>query len=115
MVFLTGQRVQETKPIEEQPRAATQACTLSCSLAGPTNTPTPTPLARCNNGCSKNADCETGLVCSGSMCRNPSCTGQTDCVCPTPTPTPLASCNNGCSQNSDCVAGLVCSGNACRN
>jgi hypothetical protein len=28
------------------------------------------------------------LVCSGGFCRNPNCTGNTNCVCSTATPTP---------------------------
>jgi hypothetical protein len=89
----------------------------------PTNTPspTPTPLVGCNNYCTENANCTSGLICSENACRNPSCTEQTSCSCPgvtatpTPTPTPLVGCNNYCTVNSNCTSGLICSENACRN
>lgn len=61
--------------------------------ATPTTTATPTPTATpksCNLSCNTNADCAAGLTCSGSMCRNPGCTGETDCVCPTSVPTARA-------------------------
>jgi hypothetical protein len=56
---------------------------------GPTSTPIPLPTpASCNNSCSTNADCTSGLTCSGGLCRNPQCTGQTNCNCVTSTPVP---------------------------
>ena len=41
----------------------------------------PTPVS-CNNACSQNSDCETGLTCSSGSCRNPGCVSETDCECP---------------------------------
>lgn len=58
----------------------------------PPATPTPTP-ASCNNTCSVDSDCKSGLDCVSGKCRNPSCTSETDCVCATPapaTPTPTS-------------------------
>lgn len=48
-----------------------------------TNTPTPTYItyATCNETCTVNADCGSGLVCLDSVCRNPSCSDSTSCVC----------------------------------
>jgi hypothetical protein len=48
------------------------------------NTPYPQQqiAAACNNSCTLNTDCTSGLVCIGGMCLNPSCTSQTNCVCP---------------------------------
>lgn len=46
-----------------------------------TPTPTPPPPSGCNNSCTLNTDCISGLVCIGGTCRNASCTSQTDCVC----------------------------------
>lgn len=51
----------------------------------PPATPTPTP-ASCNNTCSVDSDCSSGLDCVSGKCKNPSCTIETDCVCATPTP-----------------------------
>jgi hypothetical protein len=90
----------------------------------PTNTPTPQPqqLSSCNNTCTTNSDCQSGLVCISNSCRNPSCTNQTNCQCqvvynnPTPTPPPSpATCSNACTLNTDCAGGLVCIGGMCRN
>jgi uncharacterized repeat protein (TIGR01451 family) len=58
----------------------------------PPVTPTPTP-ASCNNTCSVDSDCKSGLDCVSGKCKNPSCTSETDCVCATPapaTPTPTS-------------------------
>jgi hypothetical protein len=80
-------------------------------------TATPVPVS-CNNGCSANSDCDAGLTCSGGVCRNPSCTNQSSCTCPTATPTATpgpVSCNNTCSSNAACGSGLICSGGVCRN
>lgn len=68
-----------------------------CDCPKPTNTPTntPTPVPLCNDTCSSNSDCPSGLVCytsgSNSYCRNSSCTSETDCQCPgiTNTPSPI--------------------------
>jgi hypothetical protein len=53
----------------------------------PTPTLSPTPIPQCNSSCTENSQCPTSLICSGGYCRNPSCTTQTNCVCPPP---PLA-------------------------
>lgn len=65
------------------------ATPTATATARPTATPT-TP-ASCNNSCSVTSDCGSGLTCSGGICRNPSCTNDTNCVCDTavnPTSTP---------------------------
>lgn len=51
-----------------------------------TNTPTPTsppttPVVTCNETCTVNTDCGSGLVCLDSVCRNPSCSEEADCLC----------------------------------
>ncbi|HWA52239.1 MAG TPA: hypothetical protein VG895_04245 [Patescibacteria group bacterium] len=95
-------------PVSE-PHAATPApaCTaLTFTIATPTPTasasptptvsptPTPTPVPQCGTTCSTNSDCISGMACSGGVCRNPSCTDSTSCVCqtasPTPSPTPTS-------------------------
>jgi hypothetical protein len=87
----------------------------------PTGTPTPTPQqwASCNGTCTTNSDCQSGLVCINNSCRNPSCTGQTNCQCQVAVVTtqapPPTGCNNSCTLNTDCSDGLVCIGGACRN
>lgn len=96
------------------PKAAEPACTLTFTVAvatptpttpGPSPTPTPTPEPSptptntpaptatpapvgCNNSCSNDGGCQSGLVCSAGFCRNPSCTSQSSCNCPQPTATP---------------------------
>lgn len=162
MVFLTSQQLAKKEPVTQAPpKAAVPACTISFSLAvsptptgtpvptptgtpgkTPTNTPTPTATptpAVCNSPCSVNDDCTGDNVCFEGFCRNPVCTGESDCVCPgatatatptptntptgtpvptsTPTPTPVtvATCNEACTVNTDCGTGLVCLDNVCRN
>jgi hypothetical protein len=47
--------------------------------------------AECNEDCTT-ADCADGLVCIDGMCRNPECTSEASCSCPSTvvevTPTP---------------------------
>lgn len=92
-------------------------CPTSTPTSTPTATPTTTPtLASCNNSCSVNSDCKSEYVCSGGVCRNPSCTYEAGCVCPGGTYTPAtASCNESCSVNGDCASNYICSGGTCRN
>ncbi len=49
----------------------------------PTHTATPTQIvyAACNQTCTVNADCGSGLVCLDSVCRNPSCSESATCQC----------------------------------
>lgn len=72
------------------PTVGATCAPLTFTLATPTPTPTSTPAASCSQSCDTNSDCESDLICSSGMCRNPSCTGETDCVCPTSTPTTTA-------------------------
>lgn len=57
----------------------------------PTPTPIPTPVPACGSTCTSNSNCPSGLICSTSgstkVCRNPSCTSATNCICPTASPT----------------------------
>lgn len=103
---------------------ATNTPTGTISITNtPTKTPTPTSPAACNNACTVNTDCPSGLVCSDSRCRNVSCLESATCVCQvveTPTPTPTTAmvyvgCNDACTVNTDCPSGLVCVNSACRN
>jgi len=68
-------------------------CTvIQTNTPAATNTPTPITTASCNSGCTVDANCASGLVCIGGVCRNPSCTNQTNCTCvfAQATPTPVA-------------------------
>ena len=87
---------------------------LEWTLGTPTPTPTPTASPKsCNLSCSADTDCAGDLICSGGMCRNEDCTGETDCTCPVPTP---KSCNLSCDTNADCQSGLFCGDDdMCRN
>lgn len=132
---------------QEEPKATSPQCTLRFTITIPTGTPTPTPTTTetptptptptvtstptptptphqevgCNSTCTTNSDCQSGLVCVSNACRNPSCTGQSNCQCevvyntPTPTPPPPVGCSYACTLNSDCTTGLVCVGGVCRN
>lgn len=62
----------------------------------PTATPTPVPPASCDDSCTINSDCESGLVCVDGSCRNPSCTAVASCTCTgTPQPTPKTPVSGG--------------------
>ena len=93
---------QKCAPVEWSLTAATATPTPTATATStPTSTPTATATPKsCNLSCDANADCQNNLICSGSMCRNPECLGETDCVCPpaatatprlvyNPTPTPV--------------------------
>ncbi len=74
-------RTSRTSPIaptapQSQPSAG------SCSLEFIIPTPSPTPVPACNEVCSNTSSCPSGLTCSAGVCRNLSCTQETDCVCP---------------------------------
>lgn len=53
----------------------------SALTATPQPTNPPGTLVACNGACSSDEDCAGTNVCQGGMCRNPSCTGETDCTC----------------------------------
>lgn len=91
----------------------------------PTPSPTPTPAPYCNSTCTSNAGCPNGMTCSNGACRNPQCTGESDCLCATPTPTPSPTpsptptpppyCGSTCSANSQCPSSMICVSGSCRN
>jgi hypothetical protein len=78
--------------------SCTSAVNCICATATPspsptpTITPSPTPVPQCGSSCTTNANCISGMSCSGGICRNTSCTSSANCICatatPTPTPTP---------------------------
>ena len=77
------------------PTAAPAACqTLAFTIATPSPTPstsaspTPSPVPQCGTTCSTNSDCPSSMVCYVGVCRNPSCTTDSSCLCATGTPTP---------------------------
>ena len=77
------------------------------------STPTPTPTTppdepSCNDNCVGNSDCPSDQICSDGRCRNPSCTSESDCVCP-------RECNSPCGSNNDCESDKVCSNGLCRH
>jgi len=99
--------------------ATAAGSTTLCSVE-PVTTPTPVPttpvgptsppLLQCSLGCSTNSQCASGLSCIGGMCLNPSCSAETDCICPAP-----AQCSLSCTTNADCANGLSCIGGMCLN
>ncbi len=135
MKLSTKEPVAPTVP-QKKPQAASTACTVSFSItpvitptpsasasATPTASPTPTPVAECGSTCTSSSQCPGTMICSGGLCRNPSCTTDTDCICatptptpsPTPSPTPIAECNSSCTSSSQCPGSMICSNSVCRN
>jgi hypothetical protein len=60
----------------------------------PSPVPSPTPPPRCDSECNTNSDCPSNLTCSSGRCRNPQCTGESDCTCNVPVsprPSPIVS------------------------
>ena len=61
-----------------------------------TATATTTPNPQCNNSCTSNSNCPSGLMCyiangaTTGNCRNTQCLSETDCTCATVTGTPTA-------------------------
>ncbi len=41
-----------------------------------------TPLKACNQACTSDSQCQSAYKCISGMCRNNSCSSETDCVCP---------------------------------
>lgn len=81
--------------------ACTSRTDCVCPTSTPTPTPKPTPAPGCNTTCTvgDSSSCPENLTCdsSTSRCRNPECTGQTNCACPaaaTPVPTSLPRAGN---------------------
>ena len=75
------------------PTATPTPTNTPTSTPTPTATPTPSQqVSGCDETCTTNSDCGSGLVCIDSSCRNASCTEKTNCQCqityadPTPTP-----------------------------
>lgn len=115
------------------PRAADTTCSLSFTLASITPTPTSTASATptatatatstatatptgtgtpntCNGTCGSNSNCGSDLICSNGYCRNPSCTGETDCTCPSSTSTATATAKATTSTSTATPAALPQSG-----
>ncbi len=68
------------------------ATATSTSTSNATATATASPVPQCNNSCTNNADCPSGLMCrisSGTTgnCRNTQCLSETDCTCAVATST----------------------------
>jgi hypothetical protein len=80
-----------TQPGYAYSQATYQSYSYSQGTYTTGNTPTPTPpsYAYCNQACTVNTDCGSGLVCLEGVCRNPSCSDSASCSCGTtvaPTP-----------------------------
>jgi len=80
----------------------TPTTTQQIVYVNPTATPTPIQKApaSCNNACTVNTDCASGLVCVDGACRNASCTNDATCSCTvaataTPGPTPKTPVSGG--------------------
>ncbi len=71
--------------------SCTDSADCICATATPTATPTPTPTPTappsCGSACTSTTECGTGMTCTGNVCRNTSCTTETDCICATVAPT----------------------------
>jgi len=70
------------KLIAEAPDSST-LCAITPLIS---ETPTPgSPPQSCGLACTSDAQCDTGLACIDSMCLNPACPAEMDCICPVPT------------------------------
>ncbi len=76
-----------------------------------TPTPTPTPTISCDNNCSNDANCQSGLTCWYGKCRNPNNPGDNRCN----NKGEPNSCNGTCGSDSNCKPGLTCWYGNCRN
>ncbi len=98
---------------------ATITVTVTSTPSG-TVTTTPTP-ATCNESCSVDSDCNSGLFCDSesNKCRKTECSSEKDCSCPevtpeeTPEPT-IVGCNYKCKTDDNCSSGLICDGDSGR-
>ncbi len=70
-----------------------------------------TTYKQCNESCSGNADCTSGLYCKDGACRLPTNSSSEQCI----NPNGLKSCAQWCADNSECQAGLTCWYNHCHN
>lgn len=105
------------------------ASPTSSPTASPTGSPSPTPVPQCDESCTASSECPSNLTCSiapgetTGTCRNPSCSGNSDCICTTPTPTSTPtsspgapnSCNGTCGSNDNCQGSYLCYQGFCRN
>lgn len=66
---------------------------------------------QCNDSCSNNSDCATGLACISGRCRLSSNPSSEYCV----DPTALKGCAQWCADSRECQSGLTCWYNYCRN
>ena len=57
---------------------ASTTCTKDLTVSG---------VVACNHTCTTDAECGSGLICSGNKCRKSACIEQDSCVCPTATQT----------------------------
>lgn len=83
-----------TSTSSSSPTATSTATSTSTATATATVTASPNP--QCNNSCTSNSNCPSGLMCyiaSGAtvgMCRNTQCLPETDCTCAIATNAPTA-------------------------
>lgn len=70
------------------------------------------PPKQCNEACTTDAQCSGTNQCISGMCRNPSCSGETDCTC---AEEPPKQCNEACTSNAQCGGGNQCIAGMCRN
>lgn len=90
-----GVNIKYCAPVAQTGFCRNVACETAASCICATPTPTPTPPPVCNDVCSSNTECTTGMTCykqnegdTSGYCRNPSCTSANNCLCTSPTPTP---------------------------
>jgi len=76
------------------PTATATATATATSTATATATATASPVPQCNNACTSNSNCPSGIMCyiaSGATsgnCRNTQCLSETDCTCAIATTSP---------------------------
>jgi hypothetical protein len=68
-------------------------------------------LQQCNEACSDNSDCTSGLACYNGRCRLPANPSDDDCI----DPTSKQGCAEWCADDSECQDQYSCWYNYCRN
>ena len=95
-------------------RLATNPTSSSCQASDSGNNQA--TLRSCNQSCSSNAECVTGLTCWSGTCRNPENSQSTSCAAPTTQQSALTinGCAQPCSTNAQCAINLRCYEGECR-
>lgn len=111
--LLTALKLRESTPVaptvpQEEPQAASAACTITFSLATPSNTPTRTPTIGPSSTPTKTP------AATSTPTRTPTSTRTlTPTRTPTPTATPNPQCGSSCQSDAQCPNNHTCDAGIC--